>query len=986
MAIFLHFGMNTFTGKEWGKGDVDPLIFNPTLLNATQWVTVAKDFGFKRVLLTAKHHDGFCLWPSKYTDYSVKSSSWRNGYGDVVGELADAARKSGLELGLYLSPWDRHEHCYGETLEYNEYYMGQMTELLTRLVKTVDGCVLDPPRIVYSLRVQHSNHFRSPRCQKTLLSRYGEVTYVFLDGAKGEGEKDMEYFFDDWFSLIHQLQPGASIFTDAGPDTRWVGNENGVAGTTCWSLFNGSAVTIGGDNDRIYTSEGDAFGQDWMPAVCDVSIRTGWFWHESEKPKSAMTLLDLYYKSVGRNCPLLLNVPPNSSGLISDEDIQVLEEFSKLRNSIFSHNFAESALVSASSTRGDSSDSQFAPMNVIEEGLYTYWTPDQEQQSDWTLYLEFQQAITFNVLGLQEPIQMGQRISEFHLDMLDENGKWQHVIDKLFKDEATEEKGERARMASFIGAMAIADLVKTTLGPKGMDKILQSTGRGHSVTVTNDGATILKSLHIDNPAAKVLVDISKVQDDEVGDGTTSVVVLAGELLREAEKLVNAKIHPMTIIAGFRMASECARSVLEQKVVDNKQDSEKFRSDLMNIARTTLSSKILSQDKEHFAKLAVDAVMRLKGSTNLESIQIIKKPGGSLKDSFLDEGFILDKKIGVGQPKRIENAKILVANTAMDTDKVKIYGARVRVDSMAKVADLEAAEKEKMREKVQKIISHGINCFVNRQLIYNFPEELFADAGVLAIEHADFDGIERLGLVTGGEIASTFDNPESVKLGHCKLIEEIMIGEDKLIHFSGVEMGQACTIVLRGARCLPGNTKRTATQLELGRTKHKDTRTIWNSVPAAICPHVLDEAERSLHDALCVLSQTVNDSRVLLGGGWPEMVMAKAVDELAKKTPGKRSHAIEAFTRALLAIPTTIADNAGLDSAELIAQLRAEHHKEESNAGIDVITGSVGDMSVLGISESFKVKQAVLLSATEAAEMILRVDEIITCAPRRREGM
>lgn len=162
-------------------------------------------------------------------------------------------------------------------------------------------------------------------------------------------------------------------------------------------------------------------------------------------------------------------------------------------------------------------------------------------------------------------------------------------------------------------------------------------------------------------------------------------------------------------------------------------------------------------------------------------------------------FILDKKIGLGQPKRIENAKILVANTAMDTDKVKIYGARVRVDSMSKVAEIEGAEKEKMREKVQKIIAHGINCFVNRQLIYNFPEELFADAGILAIEHADFDGIERLALVTGGEIASTFDNPESVKLGHCKLIEEIMIGEDKLIHFSGVELGQACTIVLRGAR-------------------------------------------------------------------------------------------------------------------------------------------------------------------------------------------
>jgi T-complex protein 1 subunit beta len=251
---------------------------------------------------------------------------------------------------------------------------------------------------------------------------------------------------------------------------------------------------------------------------------------------------------------------------------------------------------------------------------------------------------------------------------------------------------------------------------------------------------------------------------------------------------------------------------------------------------TLSSKILSQDKEYFAELAVDTVLRLEGSTNLEAIQILKKPGGSLKDSFLDEGFILDKKIGIGQPKRIENAKILVANTTMDTN----------LRFMSKVADIEAAEKQKMRDKVQKIIAHGINYFVNRQLIYNFPKELFADAGILAIEHADFEGIERLALVTGGEIASTFDNPESVKLGHCKVIEEIMIGEDRLIHFTGVEVGQACTIVLRGTS-----------------------------------EHVLDEAERSLHDTLCVLSETVNDTRVLFRGGWPEMVMAKEVDELAR---------------------------------------------------------------------------------------------------------
>ena len=423
----------------------------------------------------------------------------------------------------------------------------------------------------------------------------------------------------------------------------------------------------------------------------------------------------------------------------------------------------------------------------------------------------------------------------------------------VLKEGATNEKGEHARLASFVGAMAISDLVKSTLGPKGMDKILQSMGKGNQVTVTNDGATILKSIYVDNPAAKVLVDISKAQDDEVGDGTTSVVVFAGELLRQAEQLVNQRIHPMTIIQGFREACDAAKSALDAAAMDHAKDDEAFRKDLMNIARTTLSSKILTHDKDHFAKLAVDAVMRLKGSGNLEMIQLIKKAGGSLKDSFLDEGFILDKKFGVGQPKRIEKAKILVANTPMDTDKIKIYGARVRVDSMSKVADIETAEKDKMKNKCQKIIDHGINCFINRQLIYNYPEQIFAEAGVAAIEHADFDGIERLALVTGGEIASTFENPGDIKLGECELIEEIMLGEDKLIKFSGVAKGEACTIVLRGASS-----------------------------------HVLGEAERSLHDALCVLVSTVKDSRILYGGGCPEMIMSKAVEELAAKTPGKRS--------------------------------------------------------------------------------------------------
>ncbi len=319
---------------------------------------------------------------------------------------------------------------------------------------------------------------------------------------------------------------------------------------------------------------------------------------------------------------------------------------------------------------------------------------------------------------------------------------------------------------------------------------------------------------------------------------------------------------------------------------------------MNIARTTLSSKILQQHKDLFSNLAVDAVLRLKGSGNLDAIQIIKKLGGNLADSYLDQGFLLDKKPGINQPRRVENAKILIANTPMDTDKIKVFGSRVKVDSVAKVAELELAEKEKMKEKVEKIVKHGANVFINRQLIYNYPEQLFADAGMMAIEHADFEGVERLALVLGGEIVSTFDNPSSVRLGHCDLIEEVMIGEDKLLKFSGVALGEACTIVLRGATF-----------------------------------QILDEAERSMHDALCVLTQTVKETRIVYGGGCSEMLMANAVQNLAAQTPGKESIAMEAFARALRKLPITIADNAGYDSSDLVAKLRAEHAAGHNTMGL-----------------------------------------------------
>ncbi|EEH43228.2 T-complex protein 1 subunit beta [Paracoccidioides brasiliensis Pb18] len=518
---------------------------------------------------------------------------------------------------------------------------------------------------------------------------------------------------------------------------------------------------------------------------------------------------------------------------------------------------------------------------------------------------------------------------------------------QIFAEDVTEEKGENARLSAFVGAIAVGDLVKSTLGPKGMDKILQSASTGE-IMVTNDGATILKAIALDNAAAKVLVNISKVQDDEVGDGTTSVTVLAAELLREAEKLVERKIHPQTIIEGYRIASRAALEALERVAVDNGKDPVAFRKDMHAIARTTLSSKVLSQDRDQFSRLACDAVLRLKGSTDLSHIQIIKKAGGKLSDSYLDEGFILDKKIGVNQPKRLENAKILVANTAMDTDKIKIFGARVKVESTGKLAELEKAEREKMRAKVEKIKAHGINCFVNRQLIYNWPEQLFTDAGIVSIEHADFDGIERLALVTGGEIASTFDHPEQVKLGRCDLIEEVIIGEDTLIKFSGVAAGEACTIVLRGAT-----------------------------------EQLLDEAERSLHDALAVLSQTVREPKVTLGGGNAEMVMAKAVQQTAQNTTGKKQIAVDAFAQALKQLPTILADNAGLDSSDLVTRLRQAINNGMTSSGLDLLTpgGGIADMRELGVVESYKLKRAVVSSASEAAELTFKY--LLAIAPGRQ---
>jgi len=350
-TAFLHFTLNTFTDKEWGDGTESEKIFNPTKLDARQWIKALKNAGFKMAILTAKHHDGFCLWPSKYTEHSVKNSPWKNGKGDVVKEVADACREYGLKFGVYLSPWDRHEPSYG-TPSYNTYYKNQLKELLTN---------------------------------------YGEISEVWFDGAKGENAKDMEYDFKGYWQLVRELQPKAVIFSDAGPDVRWVGNEKGNAGQTCWSTID-TAGMAPGKADAHYLNTGDPGGKYWIPAETDVSIRPGWFYHpnENDKVKSPKDLMNLYYQSVGHNSLLLLNIPPNREGLLSDQDIASIKGFRKILNETFSTNLAKEKV----------------PSSLTDKKLNTFIL----LKTNKPLVIDFKKPVTIDRAMLQENIATGQRI------------------------------------------------------------------------------------------------------------------------------------------------------------------------------------------------------------------------------------------------------------------------------------------------------------------------------------------------------------------------------------------------------------------------------------------------------------------------------------------------------------------------------------------------------------------------------------------------
>ncbi len=393
LTAFFHFGINTFTNKEWGDGTEDPKIFNPSKLDAKQWVKTMKEAGFKQVILTAKHHDGFCLWPSKFTEHSVKNSPWKGGKGDVVKEVADACAAYKMGFGVYLSPWDRNNKDYGDSKIYNQYFVNQLTEL---------------------------------------LSNYGKVDEVWFDGANGTGPngKKPVYDFASWYKLIRKLQPDATIAV-MGPDVRWVGTESGYGRETEWSVLPADdnmlkEIEANSQKEVTFVPAGDKMGEDlgsrakilnakglvWYPAETDVSIREGWFYHpeQDQKVKTPQKLMDIYFSSVGRNSVLLLNVPPDKNGLISESDVKVLKEWSFLRNELFAENLAQKAILNAN---------QGINVNHLTDNNFNSYYLSSPKDTAVVVNITFPKPLEFNVLSLQEYIALGQRVESFVLEYKD---------------------------------------------------------------------------------------------------------------------------------------------------------------------------------------------------------------------------------------------------------------------------------------------------------------------------------------------------------------------------------------------------------------------------------------------------------------------------------------------------------------------------------------------------------------------------------------
>ena len=525
----------------------------------------------------------------------------------------------------------------------------------------------------------------------------------------------------------------------------------------------------------------------------------------------------------------------------------------------------------------------------------------------------------------------------------------QNVPVVILKEGTQRSTGRDAQRNNLLAAKIVAETVRTTLGPRGMDKMLVSTIG--DVVITNDGATIMKELDVQHPAAKMLVEVAKTQDNEVGDGTTTAVVLTGELLDKAEKLLDKDVHPTVIVEGYKKAAEKAQEVLNglSESIDPTDTGT-----LSKIAMTSMGTKSVSGAKDYLAKIAVEAALQVKeardGKTkvDVDLVKVLKKHGKSIEETELVKGIVIDKEIAHPQmPKRTQGAKIALLNAKLEIEKTE-FDAKININNPEQMKLFLDEEERMLREMVDSVAESGANFVFCEKSIDDIALHFLSKKGISAVKNVSSGDMEKLAKATGAKIVASVKDLGSASLGEAKVIEETKIGDDKLTYVRDAKNPMAVTVVIRGGT-----------------------------------EHVVDEAERSLHDALCVVRDAIEDGKIVAGGGSSEEEASKQLREYATRVGGREQLAIEAFADALESIPLALAENAGLDPIDVMVELRAKHENPENRwQGVDVFSGHIRDMKSLNVLEPLRVKLQVVKSATEAASMILRIDDVVAAKGER----
>ncbi|MHA1237661.1 MAG: thermosome subunit beta [Candidatus Odinarchaeia archaeon] len=515
----------------------------------------------------------------------------------------------------------------------------------------------------------------------------------------------------------------------------------------------------------------------------------------------------------------------------------------------------------------------------------------------------------------------------------------------ILKEGTTRAKGREAQRANIVAAKVIAETVRSSLGPKGMDKMLvDSMG---DVTITNDGATILKEMDVQHPAAKMMVEVAKTQDEEVGDGTTTAVVIAGELLKKAEELLDQNVHPTIIVEGYRKATEKALEIIDNiaQEIDVKDDEA-----LKKAAMTAMATKVISGSKEYLADLAVKAVRAIteevdgKLKADIDNIKVEKKQGESLEDTQFINGIVLDKEVvHPGMPKIVKNAKIALLNCPLEVEKTE-FDAKINITRVEQMQAFIEEEQKILKDMVDKLVSIGANVVLTQKGIDEVAQHFLAKAGIMAVRRIRNSDIEKLARATGAKIATNIEDITAEDLGYAEVVEERKVADENMVFVEGCKGAKSVSILIRGG-----------TEM------------------------IVEEAERALHDAICVVRNLVEEPRIVAGGGAPEIEAARALKDYAETLSGREQLAVNKFAEALEVIPKTLAENAGLDPVDILVDLRSRHEKGEKTVGVDVLGGKVADMSKLNIWEPASVKKQAIKSASEAAQMILRIDDVIAAA-------